>query len=1652
MKRLLLLAFSFYLLVSPAQAQWSGSGTQNDPYLINNFADWSRLAKNVNTGVSTYNGKYFRLMSNIRVEQTFSNNADTTSVGSSDDNSFQGIFDGNGHTIEIHYFDFRNQDFCAPFRYIHGATIKNLHVSGGINKYVFSPETPSQTQHRKNSAGFVGKATGVNTITNCRSSANIYAAGGNDCSSGGFVGEIRDNGSSVTFTSCLFDGKLRGAREWGGFVGWVASGSTATFNDCFFAPEEVGISGNSNKTFARHDGTVTVNGNSYYLYALSNDQGRKGYAITGTASVDFSRTETPHYDPVSHITTFSSGNSLLYGIKCKGVYYAGSGDILTLAISQVGDTPAGCIGGSFMVYPGTLSTTGSNYRLTMPDDTALITLAPVDFAAANTGSATDPYIIHNAEQWNLLASNVGIGTSYTGKHFRLAADITVTGMVGTSDYRFSGTFDGAGHTLTFYYDGGNTNHIAPFGFVDGATIRYLHTAGHIRKTGGKYTGGLIGGAKGNNSIRNCRTSTHIEYSGITDRDYDVSSGGFIGELRGGGTTTFANCLSHGYLDGGYVASGDHQGDPSTVGWGGFVGWVASGNTAVFDSCLFSASTCWHTGSDNRDFARSDGTVTLHKCYNMGWASDGAQGNQMTGMYGFNNHEQRCQTLGDGWELYSGNLQPIMVVRSFAGQGTAQSPWLIGSYDDWQALASNIYLDQSYSGKHFRLTADINIVRMVGCHPAQNTYKTFNGTFDGDGHTINITRNETAEFCGPFAYTYGATIQNLITTGTITTSHKHAGGVVGRNGTARLTLRNVHSSVTINSTYSGSAEHGGLVGYTINADLIGCAFVGSLLGTTSYGCGGLIGWKTNTSNSSANITDCLFAPASVTVGTTNAYTLARNSSGGVVNVINSYYTQTLGTNQSAGTPGQGKLRHSITAEPHLTLRNVGPVTEYNVSGIRSYGVGIGMNDELFAGLGDSVSLYLHYDIPGFTVDGYNVTTLNNTDIPIGSVLNPLTDHPELEMPDYDCLVSTLYHVTPWSGSGTEADPYLIEGYGQLDLLSQRVGGRDGQQQNSYADTWFKLVNDIEYYDIPTHGDYTPVGTRELAPYYRPFNGHLDGDGHVVKGIRCTGLGNDRYNGLFTCIGASGEVKNVILGDVQFGGGAFVGGIAGVNQGTVRDCYVTKDATLSCSQTSGILGGIVGQNTGAAATVTGCIFAGTLNDGDNQIANLGGIAGHNTLGATLDSNLVYGNYIIGVSQSGFSGACFPSMHSGYGIIAGQSDAGGALSRNYYLAAFTRVAGNANNTGKGCDNADIDVNDAAMPAIDLTFLSNAIISDAASFTIPAYGTAGEMSLRMAALGSTVSLHYRYDSACNVTYYINDFINPETSTTANSFIMPTAYNHFFPNVSVDAAIDVNAAADRWLAVSTPVHDINNNSSEFLYQVDGLVPSNNDNVFAYDLFRYDEPTSTWQNQKAHDDFSTLLLGKGYLYRRGEAATLHFRGMPNEEDVSVTLTATGTLGDRAGFNLVGNPFPFRVFVDRPFYALAPNGSWTAHPYGDSIAVAQAILVHTDVPGGETLTFHFATRTTGAAPDLQLPALPSLINSLTQLDIHTFSHSDTAPFAYYDGTSLVVTGTGTLEIYDLLGRRLLTREINSQFSILNFQFPGGVYLLRLSSRHQKILIP
>ena len=313
---------------------------------------------------------------------------------------------------------------------------------------------------------------------------------------------------------------------------------------------------------------------------------------------------------------------------------------------------------------------------------------------------------------------------------------------------------------------------------------------------------------------------------------------------------------------------------------------------------------------------------------------------------------------------------------FAGEGTEASPFLIASAEDWNKFATNVNGGNTYNGEYFQLTNNIAISTMVG-----TSDHNFNGTFDGAGNTITATLSN-ADCCAPFAYTYGATIKNLHVTGTLTANGTHAGGVVGRNGTESLTLTNVSSSMTIIANATNS--NGGLVGYTINATLSGCAFTGKLISEQNRRLGGMVGWKSNTDGSHLTITDCVFDPEEVTSGNSGSKTFAAYG-GGTVTFTNCYYTQAVSADQ-------GKLMHAITAGEGVLVLNTGSATIYNVSGITSYGTGISYNHVLYGGNGDEISLNLSGSVNGYEA---STGTLSGTENPY-----------KLTMADADCQINKL----------------------------------------------------------------------------------------------------------------------------------------------------------------------------------------------------------------------------------------------------------------------------------------------------------------------------------------------------------------------------------------------------------------------------------------------------------------------------------------------------------------------------------------------------------------------------------------------------------------------------------------------------------------------
>lgn len=117
------------------------------------------------------------------------------------------------------------------------------------------------------------------------------------------------------------------------------------------------------------------------------------------------------------------------------------------------------------------------------------------------------------------------------------------------------------------------------------------------------------------------------------------------------------------------------------------------------------------------------------------------------------------------------------------------------------------------------------------------------------------------------------------------------------------------------------------------------------------------------------------------------------------------------------------------------------------------------------------------------------------------------------------------------------------------------------------------------------------------------------------------------------------------------------------------------------------------------------------------------------------------------------------------------------------------------------------------------------------------------------------------------------------------------------------------WELISSPVHDGIGTTID-VANVTNLV-SDADPSFKYDMFAYDEEYHMWRTQKHEGGatgFTTLNNGEGYMYRNS-GNELSFVGNTNSDDVAVVRDLTYTIGDLAGFHLVGNPYTHSITVN-----------------------------------------------------------------------------------------------------------------------------------------------
>jgi hypothetical protein len=215
--------------------------------------------------------------------------------------------------------------------------------------------------------------------------------------------------------------------------------------------------------------------------------------------------------------------------------------------------------------------------------------------------------------------------------------------------------------------------------------------------------------------------------------------------------------------------------------------------------------------------------------------------------------------------------PTAASITFDGEGTADSPYLIKTADDLTLLSQLVSEGNSFAGAYFALANDLDLSGLSNYTPVGDDVTKFEGTFDGQNHTIsNFTIDGKAFlYTGIFGYTgEKALIKDIIVKRFVGSSDGlYLGTFVGYND-GKIENCQVDTAVLDSD---GSCV-GGIAGIS-DGDITGCSVVSSQI-TGSGSAAGIVG------QAYCNITDC-YVKAIIT---TDGYVSAAYDCAGIAGVM------------------------------------------------------------------------------------------------------------------------------------------------------------------------------------------------------------------------------------------------------------------------------------------------------------------------------------------------------------------------------------------------------------------------------------------------------------------------------------------------------------------------------------------------------------------------------------------------------------------------------------------------------------------------------------------------------------------------------------------------------------------------------------------------
>ena len=583
--------------------------------------------------------------------------------------------------------------------------------------------------------------------------------------------------------------------------------------------------------------------------------------------------------------------------------------------------------------------------------------------------------------------------------------------------------------------------------------------------------------------------------------------------------------------------------------------------------------------------------------------------------------------------------------SFAGgSGTEADPYQISNGAELAylaALINNEDTNSEYNTAHYVLTADILLNDMPEVstwydgwsNDAEDAYVpshmitpigkwdySFGGTFDGQGHTISgayfySAKDDNHGLFG--AIQGGAVIKNFALVNSLFGNEggniAAIAGTTNRAGEDDILIENIYVDAYV---YSGGTTAGGIMGTLSNSQDGYSAGTVTLSRVTFNGYvegkNHVAGLIADSRSVVFDIDDCLVNVKGIkATGGDYAAGFVTRSNNTLDNVAK--YEQVVTNSIVVG--AQGSI--SATGAKHRAF--------IATVGVRSGG----KNDN--KSKNPPLAEYCYNAVPGLATMRFADTT---DDAPSADVLitelygiyegDTDIDWEELTAwvrPEKDIArpsgIAERFEINRYraleKGSGTEADPYLIETAEELETLSFL------SQTNTFEGKYIKLGADIA---LEGENNHSPIGSWSAG-----FGGTFDGNGHTVSGVHIKNSGDG--SGFFAAIQGGATIKNLALVDayVESTGKGCVGALVGqTNRGntadiTIDNVYVSADVVVKGDEAAGIIGNLSDSKddyVAGAVNISNTVFSGSVTAAGKYCAGIIGNSRSVTVNLTNCAN--------------------------------------------------------------------------------------------------------------------------------------------------------------------------------------------------------------------------------------------------------------------------------------------------------------------------------------------------------------------------------------------------------------------------------------------------